>query len=217
MKDNKNNTFEHLENTVNLQEFVDNISQVSKSFKDGKLSVDNLEVKKELIAPNIKTYQVNSTNKDNWIDFHGKTVFYEDAFAKKNVEAPNIKTYQVNSTHKDKWIDFKGKPVFYEDVKFSDDKHSLTATNITTKYISSTGKDGNYVDIKSGLYSPNDNLLGTIKSGYEPSKRSKVIIDTDIEYNKSKYVDLPDKVKFKGREIKQNSGLMTGKKNWIGY
>ena len=177
---NKNNTLEHLENTTNLQEFVDNISQVSKSLKDGKLTVDNLEVKKELTAP-------------------------------------NLKTYQIGSTHKDKWIDFKGKTVFYEDAKFYDDKHNFTAPNITTRVLRSTKTNGDYINFDTSIFSPNDNLLGTIKSGYEPSKRSKVIVDTNIEYNKSKSLDLPDTVKFKGKEIKQNSGLMVGKKNWIGY
>lgn len=117
---------------------------------------------------------------------NGDKVILKNVDITGTLNAPNINTYQVNSTDKNKWIDFKGKPVFYEDVKFHDDAHTFLAPNITTRKLSSTKKNGDYIDFNTNILSPNNNLLGTISSGNEASKKTKIYFNNDVEFNGDK-------------------------------
>ena len=197
-----------------VEHFDDNvINQIASIANGEKVVLKNVDITGTLNAPNI-----NITG---------------------TLNAPNINTYQVNSTHQDKWIDFKGKPVFYEDAKFSDDKHTLLAPKITTRELSSTKKDGDYINFNTSIYSPKDNLLGTISSGHEGSKRTKIYFNNDVEFNKDKtlkvkniqtnnikagyteWVNFPNKVdlqstfRLRGDDIKGTTKVMAGKQSWL--
>lgn len=116
---------------------------------------------------------------------------------------------------------------------------NLTSPNITTRGISSTKKDGDYININSNLYSPNNNLLGTISSGNEASKKTKIYINNDVEFNSDKslkvkniqtqfikpgyseWVNFPGKVdlqstfRLRGDDIKGTTKVMAGKQSWL--
>ncbi len=193
---------------------------------------------KNLVYEKVEHFDDNVINQITSIA-NGEKVVLKNVDITGTLNAPNINTYQVNSTHKDKWIDFKGKPVFYEDVKFIDDKHTLLAPNITTRALSSTKKEGDYINFNTSIYSPNNNLLGTISSGHEGSKRTKIYFNNDVEFNgdkslKSKniytqfvrpgysdWVNFPGKVdlqstfRLRGDDIIGTTKIMAGKQNWL--
>ena len=117
--------------------------------------------------------------------------------------------------------------------------NNLTSPNITTRVLSSTKKDGDYINFNTNIYSPYDNLLGTISSGNEKSKRTTIYFNNNVEFNgdkslKSKniytqyvrpgysdWVNFPGKVdlqstfRLRGDDIKGTTKVMAGKQSWL--
>ena len=64
--------------------------------------------------------------------------------------------------------------------------NNLTVPNITTRTISSTKKDDDYINFNTNIYNPNYNLLGTIYLGNEQCKRPKIYFNNNVEFNGDK-------------------------------
>ena len=54
--------------------------------------------------------------------------------------------------------------------------NNLISSNITTRTLSSTKKDSDYINFNTNIFSPNNNLLGTISSGNGASSREKLLL-----------------------------------------
>jgi len=113
-----------------------------------------------------------------------KNLVITNTLTSPNIETTNLKTYKIKSSNKNNLLDIEGNAMFYgnAEMKKKDDntQYKFTIPELETYNIKSTDTD---IYIKSNLNSPNDNLLGTIKSN---NKSNTIKINNDVEFASGK-------------------------------
>ena len=91
---------------------------------------------------------------------------------------------------------------------------TLTAPNITTRILKSTKANGDYIDFDTNIFSPNNNLLGTISSGNEASGRKKIIVNNNIDFNGD--VNVNNNKTLNSKNLKTyNITSTNGENSWV--
>ena len=67
--------------------------------------MNNAKIKGTLTAPNISTYKIKSSDKNNWIDLEGKAHIYKECNIDEPLTVKKINTEDLYSTQENNWID----------------------------------------------------------------------------------------------------------------
>ena len=89
---------------------------------------------------------------------------------------------------------------------------TITAPTITTRALKSTKANGDYINFDTNIFSPNNNLLGTISSGNEASKRTKIYFNNDVEFNNN--INFKNKVDFNNDTTFNKDVVFNGNSNF---
>lgn len=143
-----------------FEHFDDNlINQIASIINKDKITLNNVDINGTLAVNNIKCL-----GGDQRVHVHN-TLKVDGG----NLDVPNV--LSVNNINK---LDTNEIKVLAP----------IRASKIITRHLYSTKEDNNdFINFNCGLYSPNNNLLGTISSGNEASKRTKIYINNDVDFN----------------------------------
>jgi len=178
--------FEHFDDNI--------INQIASIINKDKITLNNVDINGTLAVNNIKclggdqrvhvhnTLKVDGGNLDvpntlsvnniNKLDKNDIKILAP--ISANGITTPKITTYDIYSTNGEgSWLDLHanihGYKEFHSDGAIIgkgtvQSNGLLTARDIKTRFLQSTGESGNYINFNCGLYSPKETIIGADKN-----------------------------------------------------